>query len=434
MKTSQLLSRRTILALLWMLVIVGMFVGSYVFARPASTTDRITVLAALVAAVVSLLSYRQGYQWARYLLVVNMSLITGLLLPEPYVSQKLAISVFAGPAIALVLADAPWVVGSALLTYLCLLTRASWSGIYLEPLGAGSSIVLIGGMALARHLMDEALHRAEEQSRLLDIERFSLATRVAERTRDLAEANTQLRQANQMKDAFLASVSHELRTPLNVILGNAELMQERVYGVLTDRQEQSLSAVSESGNHLLKIINDILDLAKIEAGRFDFVYGAISVADLCTQCVRLMRDQADRKNLGLELQIDTAVGEMRSDPRRLQQILINLLHNAVKFTPEGGTIGLHVRLDDAAQSVEFVVWDTGIGIAEADQMRLFQPFSQVDNRLARRYEGVGIGLALVAQLVAHHGGTISVESALGAGSRFRVCLPVGVKEEIEVMR
>jgi signal transduction histidine kinase len=360
------------------------------------------------------------------MVVIGVSLSVGLANLEPYVSRQFSVSVFLAPVLALVLADSRWVILSSVTTYLCLLARAGGSGVYANPLTIGLVVMLVGGMALARHLTDSALARAEEQTRLVEQERAGLAARVAERTRELESANARLRQANQMKDAFLSSVSHELRTPLNVILGSVELLQDEIYGPLIERQQRALGTVEESGRQLLSLINDILDLAKMEAGRFDVTFDMVSVSDVFRQCARMIQPQAERKGLSVELEIAPDVGMIVSDPQRLRQILLNLLSNAVKFTPEGGAIGVRARRGDGA--VDLTVWDTGIGISEADQELLFQPFRQIDGRLARRYEGTGLGLALVSQLVALHEGSVSVESAPGKGSSFTVRLPVSRPE------
>ncbi|NTW00779.1 MAG: HAMP domain-containing histidine kinase [Oscillochloris sp.] len=372
----------------------------------------------------SLGAYWRGYQWTRYVVLIGVSLGSGLLTIEPYLTQRFSITIFLSPVLALVLADPLWVIIAALTTYGCLLVRSGEADIYSDPVTIWIIMVIIGGMAVARYLTDGAIDRAEEQARLIDKERAHLAERVEERTRELSVANAQLRQANQMKDAFLSSVSHELRTPLNVILGSVELLQEEIYGPLADRQQRALTTVDESGRHLLSLINDILDLAKMEAGKFDFSFDMVSVSDACTQCIRLIRPHAERKGIVVKLEIDSAMDMISSDLQRLRQILLNLLSNAVKFTPEGGTIGLRAWSDQEAGTVDLTVWDTGIGISVVDQELLFQPFMQIDSRLARQYDGTGLGLALVAQLVALHHGRVLVESVPGKGSSFTVRLPI----------
>lgn len=415
------LSRRATLWLLWLLVVMGGALIGYLLLNQQPAYLLILAFLSLAVAVVALTAYWRGQQWPRYLIVAWMSLGVGLLNPEPYVTYRFSTSVLLAPVLALVLADWRWVLAAAATSYFCLLARAGWSGVYADPFAIGMIATLVSGMALSRYLTDLALARAEEQAEIIDRERASLARRVQERTQELASANARLLQTNQMKDAFMSSITHELRTPLNVILGNIELLQDEIYGPLEDQQQRALGTVEQSGRQLLGLINDILDLVKLEAGKFDFSFDIVSVSDVCAQCARLIRPHADQKSLTLELDIAADVGTIASDPQRLRQILLNLLSNAAKFTPEGGAIGLRARR--AGDAVDLTVWDTGIGISAADQELLFQPFSQLDTRLARRYDGTGLGLALVAHLVAMHGGRIDVESSPGQGSSFTVHLP-----------
>jgi PAS domain S-box-containing protein len=254
-------------------------------------------------------------------------------------------------------------------------------------------------------------------------ERALLARRVEERTADLSVANAELARAARLKDEFLASMSHELRTPLNAVLGLSEALQEEVYGALNDDQSRALRSIEESGRHLLALINDILDLAKIGAGKLELEIEPLDVTTICEATLRLVKQAAMHKRIAIELAIDPAVDSLRADGRRLKQILVNLLSNAVKFTSEGGRVGLEVCGDAARHSIDFTVWDTGIGIIPADQSRLFQPFVQLDSRLARQYNGTGLGLALVSRMAELHGGSVRVASEPGSGSRFTVSLP-----------
>jgi PAS domain S-box-containing protein len=254
-------------------------------------------------------------------------------------------------------------------------------------------------------------------------ERALLARRVDERTADLSAANAELARAAMLKDAFLASMSHELRTPLNAVLGLSEALQEETYGPLNDKQRRSLQSIEESGRHLLALINDILDLAKIGAGQLELALEPASIATIGEASLRLIAQLAQQKRLSVSSEIDPAVTLLVVDARRVKQILVNLLSNAVKFTPAGGSIGLEVVGDPARQTVDLTVWDTGIGIASEHRGDLFQPFVQLDSRLARQYEGTGLGLALVYRMVELHGGSITVTSEVGQGSRFTVTLP-----------
>ena len=272
---------------------------------------------------------------------------------------------------------------------------------------------------LAVALYQARLHEQIEHH-VIELER-----RVAERTSDLSAANAELARAARLKDEFLASMSHELRTPLNAILGLSEALQEQVYGPLNKRQLKSLRNVEASGRHLLSLINDILDVSKIEAGKVELEIGPVSVESVCRACLSLIRQAALKKWLKVSSSFDSAVSTIQADPRRLKQMLVNLLSNAVKFTPEGGAVGLEVVGDPEAQVVHFTVWDTGIGIAFQDMQRLFKPFVQLDSSLSRQHAGTGLGLVLVHRMAEMHGGGVSVESKVDQGSRFTISLPWG---------
>ncbi|OQX43213.1 MAG: hybrid sensor histidine kinase/response regulator, partial [Candidatus Sedimenticola endophacoides] len=211
--------------------------------------------------------------------------------------------------------------------------------------------------------------------------------------------------------------------PLTTVLGLTEMLKDRLYGPLNDAQEKSLSTVEESSRHLLTLINDILDVAKVESGKMELKWDYIPVAQLVEASLRLVRQPAQKKSLQLESSIDPAISLIHGDSRRLKQVLVNLLGNAVKFTPAGGRIGLDVTLGENRKSVHLSVWDTGIGIEEGHQARLFEPFVQLDNEPTRRYSGTGLGLTLVNRLAQLHGGAIEVESHPGQGSRFTFSLP-----------
>ena len=271
----------------------------------------------------------------------------------------------------------------------------------------------------ARHEISER-RRAEEA---LAIERASLADRVTEQTSELRIANAELARAARSKDEFLASMSHELRTPLNAILGITEGMKDSFYGPLTDQQHNSLQLVENSGLHLLELIDDILDLSRIESGQLTLDMTAVAVDDLCLGCIQLIRQSASKKQINISYSTDGQVHSIYADPRRLKQILINLLSNAVKFTPENGSVGLEVRTETENDQIHFTVWDTGIGISEEDRGRLFKPFSQLDSSLARRYGGTGLGLTLVKRMAELHKGSVSLNSEPDKGSRFTVSIP-----------
>ncbi|MGA7496211.1 MAG: PAS domain S-box protein, partial [Isosphaeraceae bacterium] len=254
-------------------------------------------------------------------------------------------------------------------------------------------------------------------------ERKLLEETLRRHSQQLSEANHELARASRLKDEFLANMSHELRTPLNGILGISESLHEEVYGPLTPRQHRAILDVEDCGRHLLDLINDILDVAKIEAGKVELELGAHEVEQVCQASHRLIKEAALKKQISVSLAIDRSLRQLVADQRRLKQILVNLLSNAVKFTLQGGKIGLDVVGDRVKREVRFTVWDTGIGISPADQTRLFQPFLQLDSGLSRHYEGTGLGLVLVKRLTEMHGGALHIESEVGKGSRFTVVLP-----------
>ena len=258
-----------------------------------------------------------------------------------------------------------------------------------------------------------------------DVTEKKTAELALHRTHDeLSRANAELDKVGRLKDEFLANMSHELRTPLNAILGLSEALLEQVSGSLNPRQLKSVTTISTSGAHLLTLINDILDLSKVEAGKLELNPETVNVQEFCESCLLFVRTQAMQKNIDVAFEHDRRVEKFSADPKRLKQILVNLLTNAVKFTPEGGRIGLTVTAPEGEGVVRFMIWDTGIGIAQEDQRKLFCAFTQIDSGLTRAQEGTGLGLALVAKLVELHGGSVALESEPDKGSRFIVTLPL----------
>jgi PAS domain S-box-containing protein len=271
--------------------------------------------------------------------------------------------------------------------------------------------------------VSQFIRRKHAETALIE-ERSSLAKRVSEHTAELSIANAELARAVRTKDEFLANMSHELRTPLNAILGLTESLQEGTYGSLNEKQDQIVQTVEKSGRHLLSLINDILDLSKIEAGKVELQIDMVDIETVCRASLQFIKQQAHKKQIKVLFKMNTVITTMYADERRLKQILINLLSNAIKFTPDRGTIGLDVQTSNDQEIAHFIVWDTGIGIAPEYQKRLFKPFVQIDSGLARQHEGTGLGLALVMRLTELHGGSVAVESELEQGSRFTISLPL----------
>ena len=284
-------------------------------------------------------------------------------------------------------------------------------------------------------IFEEITSRKEMEAKLRDYSE-NLELLVSRRTAELEAANRELELrgveaegANRAKSAFLSTMSHELRTPLHAILGLSEILREGVMGGLAPEQRKALATIEESGRHLLAIINDILDLTQIESERLELQPQEIDIADLCAAALKQIRNAAEAGKVSLGSRMVDAPLTLYSDPRRLRQILGNLLANAVKFTPAGGSVTLTVTGARERDAVRFEVADSGIGIAPAELDRLFQPFYQVDSRLSRQYEGSGLGLTLVARLTSLLGGEVSVESEPGEGSRFTVIMPVRATAE-----
>jgi signal transduction histidine kinase/predicted transcriptional regulator len=240
----------------------------------------------------------------------------------------------------------------------------------------------------------------------------------------LALTNEQLARATRSKDEFLSNMSHELRTPLNAILGISEGLLDEGFAPLTDKQKKAIRTIEKSGKHLLELINDILDLAKIEAGKLELCFTSVAIASLCDSSMGFIKRQASKKNITLKTKILDGAERSFMDERRMRQVLINLLSNAVKFTPDGGDVTLEVSVNEEDRKVMFCVRDTGIGIASEDKHKLFKTFVQIDSSLSRRHDGTGLGLALVRRIVELHSGSVRLESEVGQGSQFMVTIPL----------
>jgi signal transduction histidine kinase len=249
----------------------------------------------------------------------------------------------------------------------------------------------------------------------------ALAANLNRMNDELGRLYTQLETANRHKSEFLANMSHELRTPLNAVLGFSEILLQQMFGPLNEKQEEYLRDIRESGAHLLSLINDILDLSKIEAGRMELEVKDFDLRQAVSDAMILVRERAMRRELALDVVIDAGVATVRADERKIKQVLLNLLSNAIKFTPEGGRITVHATAGDGC--VEVSVRDTGVGIAPEDQGVIFDEFRQVGSSAAKQ-EGTGLGLALCRKFIELHGGTIWVNSEVGKGSVFSFALPV----------
>ncbi len=276
---------------------------------------------------------------------------------------------------------------------------------------------------------------AIERARLYEEQRMAavqLEATVEERTRDLQATNARLQkatcqaeEASRHKSQFLTNMSHELRTPLNAILGFSELLQDPAFGPLIEKQGRYVGHIHSSGKHLLALINDLLDLSKVEAGRLELQPEPFTLADALTATLEPFRVQVDAKGVALSLHLGETPGTLVADPLRFKQILYNLLSNAVKFTPAGGSITVTARPSDTPEWVEIAVQDTGIGIKAEDLSRLFHEFTQLDSSIAIPHQGTGLGLALTKRLVDLHGGSVIATSpGEGQGSTFTVTLPL----------
>ena len=249
----------------------------------------------------------------------------------------------------------------------------------------------------------------------------ALAANLNRMSEELGRLYQQLEAASRHKSEFLANMSHELRTPLNAIIGFSEVLLERMFGELNPKQEEYLQDIMTSGRHLLSLINDILDLSKVEAGRMELEPSAFDLPAALEGCLTLVRERATRHGITLGLTVDERLGQIVADERKVRQVVLNLLSNAVKFTPEGGRVAVGAARADG--SVEVSVSDTGIGIAQDEQEAIFEEFRQAGSDYTRKREGTGLGLALSRKFVELHGGRIWVKSEVGKGSTFTFTLP-----------
>ena len=279
---------------------------------------------------------------------------------------------------------------------------------------------LLGGLVVARKSPGRFAPEVVDLLKTLAAQ-SAIAIQNARLFSELGDKSRELEAASRHKSEFLANMSHELRTPLNAIIGFSEVLGERMFGELNDKQAEYVQDILSSGRHLLALINDILDLSKIEAGRMELELSRFDLPAAIGGAVILVRERATRHGLALDVSVDDRLGLVVGDERKIRQVLLNLLSNAVKFTPEGGRVA--VRAAPANGGIEISVSDTGIGIAAEDQETIFQEFRQVGTDYARKREGTGLGLALARRFVDLHGGRIWVKSRPGEGSTFTFNLP-----------
>jgi signal transduction histidine kinase len=299
------------------------------------------------------------------------------------------------------------------------LLRAGYRSLLAVPLVSEDEVV--GALVVNRRAVGAFASPTVELLRTFATQ-SALAIQNARLFQEIEDKSRQLETANQHKSEFLASVSHELRTPLNAIIGFSEVMLERMFGDVNDKQEEYLHDILSSGRHLLSLINDILDLAKIEAGRMELEPSDFHLPQAIDNALILVRERALRRGIALDRWIDPRLAEVKGDERKIKQVLVNLLSNAVKFTPEGGRIDVRAALADGLAEVS--VTDTGVGIAPEDHEAVFEEFRQVGTDYARKHEGTGLGLALARKFVELHGGKIWVKSQVGQGSTFTFTIPV----------
>jgi signal transduction histidine kinase len=279
---------------------------------------------------------------------------------------------------------------------------------------------IIGGLVVRRKSTGEFRPEVIELLKTFATQSV-LAIQNARLFREIEDKSRQIEAANRHKSEFLANMSHELRTPLNAIIGFSEVLQERMFGELNEKQAEYTDDILTSGRHLLSLINEILDLSKVEAGRMELEVATFDLPLAIDNARTFVRERAVKHGINLDITVDERLGDFVGDERKIKQILLNLLSNAVKFTPEGGRIGINARQADG--SVEISVSDTGIGIAPEDQAKIFEEFRQVGGDYAKKIEGTGLGLTLAKKFVELHGGKIWVQSEVGKGSTFSFTLP-----------
>jgi PAS domain S-box-containing protein len=274
-----------------------------------------------------------------------------------------------------------------------------------------------------RKQLEEDLQKTHDQLEQILDERTDELSCANVQQQETTKTNRRLVEVSRTKSDFLANMSHELRTPLNSVIGFSEVLQDRMFGPINDKQQEYVTNILTSGKHLLSLINDILDLSKVESGKMELELSTFSLRETLDDSLTMLSEKAQKNGIALRLELaPQADVQIEADQRKLKQILFNLLSNAVKFTPTDGSVDVYAVKD--GHHIEFIVADTGMGIRHEDIPKLFQAFTQLESVYTKEYEGTGLGLALTKQLVELHGGKIWVESKFGAGSRFRFTIPL----------
>jgi signal transduction histidine kinase len=309
-------------------------------------------------------------------------------------------------------------------------TSADAANHYIERALAGESpafswLFQAGGVLIpteTRIINLATIGRNLAQINISDMRERLRAEEIRRRSAELEMSNRRIREASRLKSEFLANMSHELRTPLNAIIGFTELLHDGQVPPDSPTHKEFLSDILSSGRHLLQLINDVLDLSKVEAGKLEFRPELVEVPKLVGEVIAILRTTAAQKRIRLETELDPTVSTLTLDPARLKQVAYNYLSNALKFTPDGGSVTLRIK-PDGAERFRLEVQDTGIGIAPEDLGRLFVEFQQLEAGISKRHPGTGLGLALTRRLVESQGGTVGVKSTVGRGSTFHACLP-----------